>query len=302
MTGGSCRIPCDGDLEALLEQLAQMRLDAHVRQHPAKDAPVDAPLAQLQDQVVGLRTEHPVGTDDDGLAIFDVRLESMEPVGARSSKPLEVQTAAAGERALLVLHRLEGSVEFPASVFGEEVVGRDEDLVPAALGGLEDALHVFDRPVLPNAFPNGCPRHTLFAQDVVLRVGEDHCGVDLVDFHLPLSSLTIALQTGELPSAPTNLLPGAPTSPPPFPYDGPSPSCAREGQASVSCIQSRLRIGYNRAPGWSSRWSATASSAQPTAPSHARSWPARGTPAAGGLIEPKPGGLEIWASGTTLSL
>src|SRR5262245_11931522 len=63
MTGGSCRIPCDGDLEALLEQLAQMRLDAHVRQHPAQDDPCDAPLAQLQDQVVGLRTEHPVGTE-----------------------------------------------------------------------------------------------------------------------------------------------------------------------------------------------------------------------------------------------
>jgi hypothetical protein len=30
-------------------------------------------------------------------------------------------------------------------------------------------------------------------------------------------------------------------------------------------------------------------------------WPARGIPAAGGQIDPTPGGLETWASGTTLS-
>src|SRR6516164_11084856 len=35
------------NLEALLDKLAQMRLDAHVRQHAAEDDPIDPALAQL---------------------------------------------------------------------------------------------------------------------------------------------------------------------------------------------------------------------------------------------------------------
>ena len=35
--GGRGRIPRDSDLEALFEQVAQVRFDAHVREHPAED-------------------------------------------------------------------------------------------------------------------------------------------------------------------------------------------------------------------------------------------------------------------------
>ena len=52
------------NLEALLEELAQMRFHADVRQHPAEDDLADPPLAQLQDQIVGLRAPDLVRTDE----------------------------------------------------------------------------------------------------------------------------------------------------------------------------------------------------------------------------------------------
>ena len=49
-------IPCNENLETLLEQVAQVRLYAHVRQHPTEDDFADTALAQLQCEIVGLRT------------------------------------------------------------------------------------------------------------------------------------------------------------------------------------------------------------------------------------------------------
>src|SRR5262249_36455599 len=80
MPGSGRRVLDDGNLEALLEELAQMRLDAHIRQHAAENDPADPALAQLQDEIVGLRPEHLVRADDDRLAVVDVRLEAFEPV------------------------------------------------------------------------------------------------------------------------------------------------------------------------------------------------------------------------------
>jgi hypothetical protein len=37
----------------------------------------------LQNEIVGLWTKHPVGADNNSLAVVDVRLEPLEPVGAR---------------------------------------------------------------------------------------------------------------------------------------------------------------------------------------------------------------------------
>src|SRR5262245_23275917 len=72
-----------GNLEALLEKLAQMGLDAHIRQHATEDDLVHPSLAQLQNQIIGLRPEHLVGADDDGLSVFDIPFEAIEPVCAR---------------------------------------------------------------------------------------------------------------------------------------------------------------------------------------------------------------------------
>src|SRR6516225_6475084 len=68
------------NLEALLDKLAQMRLDAHVRQHAAEDDPIDPALAQLQDQIVGLRAEHLMRTDNYCLPVVDVGLEAIQPI------------------------------------------------------------------------------------------------------------------------------------------------------------------------------------------------------------------------------
>src|SRR5215831_19619813 len=79
--GGCGRIPRDSDLEALFEQVTQVRFDTHVRQHPAEDDLAHATLSQLQHQVVGLRPKHPVRASNDRLSVLYVRLETLEPVG-----------------------------------------------------------------------------------------------------------------------------------------------------------------------------------------------------------------------------
>src|SRR5215469_18824678 len=71
------------NLETLLDKLAQMRLYAHIRQHAAEDDLVDPALAELQNQIVGLRPEHLMWTGDDCLSVFDVRLKAIQPIRAR---------------------------------------------------------------------------------------------------------------------------------------------------------------------------------------------------------------------------
>src|SRR5215469_3882768 len=70
----------DRNFKALFEKLAQMGFDADVRQHAAKDDFSDAPFAQLQDQIVGLRAPHFMRADDDRPSVFNVGLEAIEPV------------------------------------------------------------------------------------------------------------------------------------------------------------------------------------------------------------------------------
>src|SRR5262249_36056866 len=77
-----CRVLHNDDFETLFEQISEMRFHAHVRQHPTEDDLADAAFAQLQNQIVGLRAKYPVWTDNDRLAVFNVRLEALEPVGA----------------------------------------------------------------------------------------------------------------------------------------------------------------------------------------------------------------------------
>ena len=64
-----------------------MGFDAHVRQHAAEDHLTDAALAQLQNEVVGLRAEDFVWTDDDRLAVLDIGLEAINPVPSWRTPP-----------------------------------------------------------------------------------------------------------------------------------------------------------------------------------------------------------------------
>ena len=53
------------DLKTLLKQFALVRFDTD------KDDLVDAALPQLQDKIIALRTPDFMGTDSDGLAVFE---------------------------------------------------------------------------------------------------------------------------------------------------------------------------------------------------------------------------------------
>src|SRR5581483_7663199 len=177
------RVFCNDDFETLLEQFAQMRFDTHVRQHPAQDDPADTALAQLQYEIVCLRTKYSVRADYDGLAVIDVRLESLEPVGPRLGEAFEIQSAAASEHFVLNFISFQGPVEFPSVIRGKEIMRRDEDFVAIFLRGFEDTLHVLDRLILLDTRADERPRDAFFAQDFILRIDEYHCGIGLVDLH-----------------------------------------------------------------------------------------------------------------------
>src|SRR5882762_7192075 len=81
------RIFCDGYLEALLEQLAQVRFDAHVGEHTAKN---DLAFAELENEVVGLWPPHPVRCGYDGFAILDVGLKTLQPVCTGPFEAIEI--------------------------------------------------------------------------------------------------------------------------------------------------------------------------------------------------------------------
>jgi hypothetical protein len=46
---------------------------------------------------VRLRTKDPMRTHNDGFAVFNVRLEALEPVGTGAGEPLETQSSASQE-------------------------------------------------------------------------------------------------------------------------------------------------------------------------------------------------------------
>ena len=179
----SRRIFCDGHFETLLEQFAQVRFDAHVGEHSAKNDLADLTFAELENEIVCLRSEDAMRRDYDGFSVLDVGLKALEPVGAGPFQALEVQDSLAGEEAGLDLLGFEWSVEHPAVVCRIEIVRRDEDLEPMRLRGLEDTLHVLDGVVLGEAFFEQRPRSAFFAQDFVLRICEYDCRIGLVNFH-----------------------------------------------------------------------------------------------------------------------
>src|SRR5258708_5590107 len=76
------RVLDHGHFESLFQEIAQMGFDAYIRQHAAEDDLAEFALAQLQDQIVGLRPPYFVWTADDRLSIFDIRLEPVQPVRA----------------------------------------------------------------------------------------------------------------------------------------------------------------------------------------------------------------------------
>src|SRR5262249_61540551 len=117
------------------------------------------------------------------------RLDAREPVGPRSGKPVERESATTNKDLLGQLAGLQRIVELPTAVRRVEEMWRDEDLVAMLLCRSEDALHVLDRLVLRDARADGCPGGPLFAQHVILRIDEHDGGATPVELH---SDLTIS--------------------------------------------------------------------------------------------------------------
>src|SRR5262245_51982394 len=74
-------VPHHRYLEAMFEQVTQVGLDADVPGGARQDDLLDAPLAELQHQVVGGRPVDLVRAEDDRFAVEDVRLELLGEVG-----------------------------------------------------------------------------------------------------------------------------------------------------------------------------------------------------------------------------
>src|SRR5262245_29512935 len=183
VSGARGGVRYDHALKPVLQQVAQVRLHTDVGQHASENDLADAAFAQLQDEVVGLRSPDLVRTHDDGLPILDVWLEALEPVRPGSREAIEGECSHTSEGFFGKLARLQWIVELPPAVRRIEVVWRDEDAIPVLLRRPEDALHVVDRPVLRDALTNRVPGGTPLAQDIILRIDEDDSGVIRVELH-----------------------------------------------------------------------------------------------------------------------
>jgi hypothetical protein len=80
----------DGNFETLLEQFAQMRFDAHVGEHPTKNDIADLAFAELKNKVIGLWPEHAMRRNDDGSAIVDLGLETLQQVSAGAFRAIQI--------------------------------------------------------------------------------------------------------------------------------------------------------------------------------------------------------------------
>src|SRR5262249_45854138 len=170
-----------------------MRFDAHVGQHSAKNDLVDLPLAQLQNQVVGLWAPDLVRSDDDSFAVLYVWPETLQPISAGPSKTIEIEDSFPGEKTGGRLIGFEWSVELPPLVGRIEIVRRDENFKALHLRYLEDALHVQNGVVFFKAFADQGPRQPCFTQHLVLRVNEHHCRVATIDLHRASLGLTLTI-------------------------------------------------------------------------------------------------------------
>jgi len=97
MTRSGCRIADNRYFKALLEKLPEVGLDAKIREHSPEHDSHDPPLAELQDKVVGLRSEHFMGADDHRLPIVNVGLETRQPVRPRVSEAVDRERPLSGK-------------------------------------------------------------------------------------------------------------------------------------------------------------------------------------------------------------
>ncbi len=88
--------------------------------HASQYHPSHSSLAQLNDEIVGLRSEDLVRTHNNRLAIIDVRLELVEPVSAGAFETFQTQLTTTRERTSSEFIGLQRSIEFPYAIRREK--------------------------------------------------------------------------------------------------------------------------------------------------------------------------------------
>ncbi|GLP78413.1 hypothetical protein TUM20983_55230 [Mycobacterium antarcticum] len=121
-------IAYDVDLEASFEEIAQVRRDTHVREHPAKRTLLIRRLRNCR--VRSLRAEYFVRSDDHRARIVDEGLELRAPVGSRAVEPVEGQRALPVEGAGAQFVGLGCAVEQPAVAIPDVLEAARWDFVP----------------------------------------------------------------------------------------------------------------------------------------------------------------------------
>ena len=181
--GSRRRVLDHGDLENLLEQLPQVALDTEVGQYPGQDDLVDATLAELKDEVVGLRAPHFMRADHNRLAVFDEGFVPIQPVRPGAGEPVVTERIGAEELLALQHHLFDGPAELPSLIVGIEVVGRDKHREVPILRDSEKAGEILNGVVFLDTVADQPPGDALFTQNIVLRVDDNQRSVVLVELH-----------------------------------------------------------------------------------------------------------------------
>jgi hypothetical protein len=166
-----------------------VRLDAQVRRHASQDHLVDAPLAQLQHEVVGLGPIDFVWAGDHRVPVLDVAFVLPEPIRPGALEAIEAQRRLAIEHPDVVHQDFQRPPELPAVVGRVVVVGRHEQLVSAGLSRAHQPVEIGDRVVLRHALTHHAPGDTFGAEEVVLWVRDDDGGSLGIDLHAGVGEL-----------------------------------------------------------------------------------------------------------------
>src|SRR5690349_16433192 len=164
-TGTGRGVLDDGDLEALLDEFAQMAFDAQVGGHSREDDLADAPFAQLQDEIVRLGADNLVRRGDHGAPVVDVMLVSGKKIGARACEAVHRIGVCSREHSDAIHELLQRIAEAPLLVGRIEVVRRHRDGDSGELRGVEQFANVGDGVVRTDAVAEHRPRSTFWAEE-----------------------------------------------------------------------------------------------------------------------------------------
>ena len=107
----------------------------------------------------------------------------LEPVSARPVEPIRRQRSRAVEHVDGVHHHFHRTAELPAVVRGEVVVRGHEHLDAGSLCRPEQGLQIRDGVVRFDRRADEAPGDTIWAQKIVLRIGDDERRALDVDLH-----------------------------------------------------------------------------------------------------------------------